>query len=487
MGIRLALLAGLLLLPAPGLAQDDRQQVVQALQSSRFQFALDRVETLLNANPGDPALLTLRGMALRGLERSDDGLAAFRDVLARQHDYLPALQGAAEIEYATRDTRARETLEKILRIQPQNATAHAMLAVLEAERLNCGQAVEHFDSAGEAIRGNVSALWRQAACLFEIARLADAERAYRQVLDLRPQHPQATFNLGLTLFRQGQYDAAIQILAPRAAEDAADAERLSLLADAYERANRTPEAAATLQDAVKRYPRHEQLYLQLAELCIDHGSHGLADEVLKAAVHNVGESARLHTARGVVYAQLERLEESASEFEKASRLASGNELAAMGLNLTLQQEGRLAEAVQLLREQLKKNPAQPDLNYLLAQALMRQGVAPDTPDFEEARRSLERAIAADPESARSHAALGQLYLKGGETAAAIKQLERSLELDPAERTASYQLMLALRKAGRNAEAAALTQKVRHLIDEARQKEVERGRYRLIRAAETPDR
>jgi tetratricopeptide (TPR) repeat protein len=290
----------------------------------------------------------------------------------------------------------------------------------------------------------------------------------------------------LTLFRQNRYDAAIQILAPEGEADSADPELLSLLADAYEQNNRTPQAVATLQGAIKRYPRQEQLYLQLAELCADHGSYGLAEEVLNAGAHNIGQSARLHTATGVVYAQLGRFEESASEFEKASRLTSDNELAAMGLNLTLQQEGRLAEAVQLLREQVQKNPAQPNLNYMLAQALIRRGIAPGSPDFDEARQALERAIEADSTSARSYAALGQLYLRGGATEAAIKQLERSLGLDPAQRTASYQLMLALRKAGRNEEAAALTEKVRHLVDEARQKEVEKGRYQLIRAAGPSD-
>jgi lipopolysaccharide biosynthesis regulator YciM len=126
------------------------------------------------------------------------------------------------------------------------------------------------------------------------------------------------------------------------------------------------------------------------------------------------------------------------------------------------------------------------LNYMLAHALIRQGIAPGSPDFDEARQALERAIEADPAAARSYAALGQIYLRSGETEAAIKQLERSLELDPAQRTASYQLMLALRKAGRNEEAGALIQKVRHLVDEARQKEVEKGRYQLIRAAGPAD-
>jgi tetratricopeptide (TPR) repeat protein len=184
--------------------------------------------------------------------------------------------------------------------------------------------------------------------------------------------------------------------------------------------------------------------------------------------------------RGVVYAQQGSFGKSEEAFEQASRLNANREITAMGLTLTLQQDGRLNEAVEVLRRQLEKNPRHAELNYMLAQALVKQGIEPGQPVFAEAVQALQVSIEANPESARSRAALGQLYLKKGDTEQAIQELQRAVEIDSSDRSASYQLMLAYRKAGRHAEAAELMEKVRGMVDDSRREELEKNRYRLVR-------
>jgi lipopolysaccharide biosynthesis regulator YciM len=90
------------------------------------------------------------------------------------------------------------------------------------------------------------------------------------------------------------------------------------------------------------------------------------------------------------------------------------------------------------------------------------------------------SVETNPENARSRAALGQLYLKSGETDQAIQELQRAVEIDSSDRSASYQLMLAYRKAGRHAEATELMERVRRMVDDSRQEELEKNRYRLVR-------
>jgi tetratricopeptide (TPR) repeat protein len=292
--------------------------------------------------------------------------------------------------------------------------------------------------------------------------------------------------LALTQFRRQDYDTAVQTLTPAGNADAPAPDVLSLLADAYEGANQIPEALKTLQRAVKLHPSEEQLYLQLAELCVTQGSYDLADDVLAAGLQKLGGSARLYAMRGVVFSQRGEFEQSEKAFELASRLNADNEMTAMGLTLTLEKDGRLDEAVEMLREQLRKNPRQPSLNYMFAQALLKQGAEPGQAAFEEALRSLQVSIESDPSKARPRFALGQLYLKKGETKTAIEHLERAVELDPSDSTAGYQLALAFLKAGRKDEAAVLMEKVRRLVNKDRQNEMVRSVHRLVRA-ESPGR
>jgi tetratricopeptide (TPR) repeat protein len=436
---------------------------------------------MIEQNPEDVALLTLRGVALQGLGRSSDSADAFRAALSLKPDYFPALLALAKVEYATGDSAARTTLEKVLALRPEDAGAHAMLGAVVAEGGNCGEALTHFAQARPALDADLPARWLEAACLFETGRFTDAEAAYRRILQEFPDHSQAAFNLALTLFQRESYGEAIEILerARRAAPPAADL--LSLLADAYEGANKTPEALEVLQGGVKLHPSEERLYLQLAELCVHHGSSDLANEVLDAGLDYLGESARLYSMRGVVQAQEGRFDEATRAFERAASLNADEEFTAMGLTLALQQGGRLEEAVEVLRERLRRNPGHASLNYMLARALIKQGVEPGQPEFVEAVHALELSVENDPRNARSRASLGELYLKRGDTAKAIEQLELAVEIDPSDSAAGYQLLLAFRKAGRDGEAAALMEKVQRLVANDRQRQLARNRLRLVRA------
>jgi Flp pilus assembly protein TadD len=118
---------------------------------------------------------------------------------------------------------------------------------------------------------------------------------------------------------------------------------------------------------------------------------------------------------------------------------------------------------------------------MLAQALLKQGAEPGQDAFKEAQRALEISVENDPYRSHPRVTLGQLYLRSGELTTAIAQLERAIELDPTDSTAGYQLAMAFLKAGRKDEAAALVEKVRHLVNEERQSEFAKGRHRLMRA------
>ena len=153
--------------------------------------------------------------------------------------------------------------------------------------------------------------------------------------------------------------------------------------------------------------------------------------------------------------------------------------AAAGLSLTLQRAGQIEESIAVLREQARVRPDDAMAHLLLAQALQRGGA--DDAALVEARAALLRAVAAAPRLASARSELGKLCLKTGQLDEAIAQPEKAIELDPSDRTATYQLLLALRRAGRQEEVQKLVVRVRELLDEERASEIERNRFRLMKA------
>ena len=163
-----------------------------------------------------------------------------------------------------------------------------------------------------------------------------------------------------------------------------------------------------------------------------------------------------------------------------AQLSPDPEPATLGLTVAMQQTGRLAESIELLRKQVEKNPTDATTQLMLGQALIKNGAEPGEEDFDEARAALLRSIELDPNVAAARVEVGKIYLKAGDLDGAIAQLQQALALDPSERTATYQLMVALRKAGRAQEAAALARKVREQLQREKAEEVERNRYQLVK-------
>ena len=445
--------------------------------------ALKLIDEALALVPRDVRLWTLRGLALTQLNRVDEGLEAYREALSLEPAYLPALQGAAQIEYRTRSPEAERTLERILAIDPFNAVAHAMLGTLAYDRQDCGNALGHFERADAAIRGNPQALWQVAHCLFVESRPAEAAERFAQLLEAGEFDARwadlVVFNLALSLYTAERHEQAIAALEPLASREPPERDVLALLADAYTADQQVEQAVATLRRATTAYPRDEQFYVALAALCLEHESFDLGREVIEIGLQNVPGSVRLYALRGVFHAQLGAFDQAQADFERVAQLEPQQPAAIAGLSLTLQQTGQMEQSIAILREQARLHPNDDVINLLFAQALLRDGL--NDAALAEAQDALLRAVAVAPRRAMVRTELGKLYLRTDQLDEAIAHLQKAVELDPSDKTPTYHLLVALRRAGRQAEAQELVVRVRALLDEEKAAEISRNRFRLVKA------
>lgn len=455
------------------------EEIRHFIRQGDFGAALAACDRALKSQPKDYRVLTLRGIALQGLGKMNESLTSFRKALAIQPSFVPALQGAAQIEYQTGDPAARSTLETLVAVSPSLAPAHAMLGVLAFERKDCAAAVEHFEKALPAL-DNPAARWQYATCLYETGRIGEAERQFAQLLEQGGGEP-ARYNLGLVQLRAGKPAEAVATLAPVLEGARPNADSLSLLASAYQAQKQIPKAVKVLHQAIAIHPREERLYLDLAALCLDHNSLDLGIEVAGAGLKNIPDSSRLATLLGVLQVRAGRMKEAEQSFRRAEALAPEAAHGRVGLAVMMMEMNAPEEAIRLLREMLANKEADSRVEATLARALLQRGA--DARELEEAIVLMERSLQRDPHNAANHALLGKLYLKQENLNAAEASLSRAIALDPTDRTAAYQLMTIYRRTGRTRDAAALQDKVRDLLAAEREQEAEAGRFKIVRAPE----
>jgi tetratricopeptide (TPR) repeat protein len=469
----------------PSPPRSELQAVTQALADRKYDDALRLVEAIIKREPGDYRAWTAKGLAEAGLGKSGQALTSFDQALSLRADFLPAMEGAAQIEYQSRDPKAESRLERIVALQPENPTAHAMLGVLAYEKKACTAAVTHFEASRGIIDHNPQALWEFGQCSVSINRAEQAAVAFRKLVELQPGNRQARYNLGLAQVMGGRYKDAIEALEGSVKAARPDPDALNLIAAAYEADHQTDAAVVALRKATEIAPKDEKNYLDLGSLCMDHGSFELGIEIINVGLRNIPGSARLYAMRGILHAQTAQYQEAEMDFEQANRLDPTQNFATVGLGITFLQQDSPEESVHVLRERLASAPRDPALNYLYAEVLVRKGVVPRQPEFEEARAALLRSIQAKPDFAQAHARLGQLCLLSGDTQSALQESELAVKLAPRDRMCLYQFVQALRQAGRNHEIPPLLARLRTLEAQEMKAEGDRNRIRLVKGPPAP--
>jgi tetratricopeptide (TPR) repeat protein len=478
LGLLLAVLSPCSFIVAQATA-DHIAPITSALRAGQYDDALKLLQQELGKSPLSPQLWTLRGMADSGKGDKKEALSAFRHALSISPDYLPALEGAAQIEYESGGRDAATLLEHVLRVRPQDPTGHAMLAVLAYRRGDCATAVPHFEQSGSLLDSQPGAVQEYGACLVKLKETDKAITIFSRALAQSNADTGARYRLASVQMMAQRPKDAIATLQPLLQANTPDADTLELAASAYEADENTPEAVRILRQAIVSDPHNINLYVDFANVSLDHQSYQVGVDMINAGLHAEPKSAPLYVARGILYVQLGQYDKAEADFEEADTLDPRQSIGSAAEGLAAEQENDPDRALSTVREKLVKAPKDAFLLYLQAEILAQKGPDPGTAEFREALESAKKAIALRPSLGSARDILAKLYLQAGQNDAAVVQSRRALSTDAKDQTALYHLIQALRRTGRTEDIPSLLKRLADLRMEGTKDEAMRNRYKLV--------
>ncbi len=460
----------------------DTSTIVAQLRSGHYADAKEMIERAAKDSPDSAALWTLDGFALSHLGQKHEALASYERALKLSPDYLPALEGAAQIKFAVSDQSAVALLAKIVGQNPTDETSHAMLATLAFKRRDCPTAAAEFRLSRSLIDSKPDSLEQFGTCLLELKQTDAALQVFQRVVDLEPQRKQAQYNLAVVQLSAKRYQDAVNTLKPLVTEKPNDGESLDLLAEAYEDMADTQDAVTYLRQAIVSNPDVPRYYLDFAEICMTHTAYQVGIDMLSAGLRRLPNAAPLYLARGIFYVQVDDYENSRKDFDRAEQLDPKMEYGHGIQGLADLQRNDLPQAEADVRSRLRSAPGDAFLWYLLSETLVREGASAGTANFQEALSSSERAITLQPDFPMAHNLLGRLYLEQGKFVDAISQSRLALQQAPSGEiaaTALYHLIQALQRSGDSSEIPTLRKKLADLLQEARDQQASQRKYALV--------
>jgi tetratricopeptide (TPR) repeat protein len=437
------------------------QQIASALRASQYTAALQLLEPALRQFPNDPQLWAMRGMALSGAGGLAQALEAYRHALSISPDYLPALEGAAQIEYEKDGNEAAPLLHHILRLHPTDQTSHAMLGSIAYKLGHCPAAIENFAQSGQLLDSQPLSLQQYGDCLEKERQFDKAIYIFQHLLEIKSDDSKVRARIASLQLKADHPQDAITTLQPLL-QDRPPTAVAELASDAYEAGGNTAMAVSILKQAMLQDPESIDLYIDFAGIALDHGSFAVGIAMMNLGLEAHPNAAALYLERGILYVQIADYEKAEADFDKASVLDPHQSLSGVAQGKAAEQTGDYGKALATVQAKLARHPNDPFLLYTRADILLQKGVRPGTGEFQQAIESARKAIALQPDLTLARDVLGSLYLAGGNYPLCEDQSRKALEFDPKDQTALYHLILVLRRTKGNTELPGLLKRLAEL-------------------------
>jgi tetratricopeptide (TPR) repeat protein len=459
-------------------AADQTGAATAALRAGDFAKALQHLRPALQQFPGNSQLWTLQALAFSGQGQRGEALVSFHKALKLSPDYLPALEGAAQLEYEMGGREAAPLLQHVLKLVPNDPTAHAMLASLAYKNHNCSEALPHFEQSKSLLESQPEALREYGVCLAKAKQYDKAITLFRRLIASQGSDPNDRVRLAALQVTAGKAGDAIETLEP-ILQDHPSSDVLALAGEAYEQQKNTPQAVKLLHDAIVQNPSDVDLYLQFADLSFVHQSFQVGIDMIDAGLKLQPKAAALYLARGILYVQLADYDHAEADFEKANELDPYHSASEVARSMIAQQKDDPDKALAVVRSKLTNRPNDPMLLYVKADILVQKNPDVDTPDFNEAVASARKAAKLQPGLVSARDTLAKLYLQAGKDQMAVEESREALHYDPDDQVAVYHLIVGLRRTGHKTELPPLLQRLSELRQKATKEEGEHNRYKLV--------
>jgi tetratricopeptide (TPR) repeat protein len=165
-------------------------------------------------------------------------------------------------------------------------------------------------------------------------------------------------------------------------------------------------------------------------------------------------SARSHILLGDIWRQRLAYTEALDEYRKAQQIDPSDQAAMLGISSAYLGNNDIEKAIQTARTALLKDPDDPELNLIMAEALIAHH------DYAEAEPYLNKSLKAKPQMLpHVHALLGRVYAETGRNTDAIAQLKLGVESD-SDGSVHYQLARLYRETGDGKSAAAALEQMK---------------------------
>jgi tetratricopeptide (TPR) repeat protein len=388
-------------------------------QLRRFPEAKRNLEILLKQKPGDPQALLLLGMVSENMK-----------------DYATAARALASVP-----TLVREQPESI------GALARSYYHLGQAEQAR--SVLEELQHHPAGPRG----VFLGAQIADQMGDYATAEKMLASIQSTFPNQSKWGYSLALVEYHAKRFEDARNNLVRLIESGYKTAEVYNLLGWCDQELHEPDEARTALEQAIRIEPSNESNFLDLVKLLLAGRRFSAALEVAKRSTEAFPTSARAFSLKGAVELEMEQYTDSIRSYAQAVRIEPGYPEGLLGLAEAQSAASMTGEAEATLDKARRQFPT--DARFPLEDGLilLKEADSGNIIARSRAEQMLRLALALDRSLPEAHYQLGNLTLKNGQPAQALRHLEAAARLNPDSAKVHFALARVYRRLNRSQDAS----------------------------------
>jgi putative PEP-CTERM system TPR-repeat lipoprotein len=406
-----------------------------------------------------PKILEIRGRALLGLGRIDEGCALFVQTIEKDPQFVPSYWGTARCAAARgKLDETRAELDKAIKVDEKNSGTWALMGDLERGLKRLPEAEADYANALKYDKNNLDALLGRAAVRIDSNKIAEASEdiaaaaslaknnpmvnqlqgvvqykqgkfaeariSFQTVLKAYPSYLPGVLWLGLANFALGDYEQASNEFAKYTRGVPYATRAQALLALSQTRLGRGGDAAKTLAVLRNVDIKDPQSLALVAQTYMSVGDADLATAYMAKAVEQDPNAPGLRLGLAASLSQKGESAKAIEQLETAIHLDPNLTNAEILLVQKLFQQKQFDKALEAAGALEKQQPKNPTTFNLKGAIYLGKN------DIVNARKNFEQALAVAPDSVAAAINLAQLDLVEKNPDAARQRLQTILVKDP---------------------------------------------------------
>lgn len=391
--------------------------------------ALIEATRIVTDEPDSPASADAYGLIGNiqfSLDRREESIRAFEEVLKRQSQPLAAQLALAGLNLATMSLEAAKThAQQALVIQPKNPAARALLVRIYLAQNDLPRANAEIATLQKEFPNAPAVLLLVAAQQMAAKKPEAARATYTKAAQLSPNDLEPMIGLVQIDLAAGRVKDAVSRIEAGLKAPKPSPNFLMLAGQTYAAAGDFAKAEEQLKRAIEADPARLAAYGFLGGLYVRQKRLDDAIAQYRAVTERNPKSVPGQTMLAMLFEAQQRIPDAEKQYQKVLAIDANAAVAANNLAwIYVASDRNLPEALQLAQTAQQKLPDQPQINDTLGWIYYKQKQAT------RAIRHLEMSIEKDATDPSVHYHLGMAYALAGETGKARTSLQRALSMKP---------------------------------------------------------